>query len=183
MPCVYVPLLKSVNNIKTNNTARIPTFKELLKSPILMLGFGFGSGLAKKAPGTFGTLLGLLLFVPLLLWNEIVAGGLLTLSLLFGSYICGKSAEIMQTHDHGGIVWDEFIGIWLVLLFLPEQNLFYWLLAFGFFRLFDIWKPWPINLADKKIPGGLGIMVDDIVAALFSIVTIWAVFSVVGVMT
>ena len=119
-----------------------------------MLGFGFGSGLAPKAPGTFGTLLGLVIFIPILLWNETLAIALFIASILFGNYICGKSAEIIGEHDHGGIVWDEFAGIWLVLLFLPEQNYLYWLLAFVIFRGFDIVKPWPINLADQKVGGG-----------------------------
>lgn len=139
-----------------------------------MLGFGFGSGLAPKAPGTFGTLLGLLLFIPIILWNETAAIMLFIISIVFGNYICGKSAEIIGVHDHGGIVWDEFAGIWLVLLLLPEQNLFYWVLAFTVFRVFDIWKPYPISLADKKLQGGFGIMFDDILAAIYSIIFIWA---------
>ena len=143
-----------------------------------MLGFGFGSGLSPKAPGTFGTLLGLLLFIPIILWNETAAIMLFIFSIVFGNYICGKSAEIMGVHDHGGIVWDEFAGIWLVLLLLPEQNLFYWVLAFAIFRVFDIWKPYPINLADQKLEGGFGIMFDDILAAVYSIIFIWASHSV-----
>ncbi len=151
----------------------LPSFKTLLKTPVLMLGFGFGSGLAPKAPGTFGTLLGLLLFVPLLLWQESLAWSLFIVSLVFGSYICGQSAEMMQVHDHGGIVWDEFVGIWLVLLLLPEQTWVYWLAAFVSFRFFDVLKPWPINLADQKIPGGFGIMIDDIMAGIYALIVIW----------
>lgn len=156
----------------------IPSFSQLVKSPVLMLGFGFGSGLVPKAPGTFGTLLGLLLFIPILLWSEAAAIALFIFSIVFGSYICGKSAEIVGVHDHGGIVWDEFAGIWLVLLFLPEQSYLYWVLAFIIFRGFDIAKPWPINLADQEIGGGVGIMVDDILAAVYSITIIWATHNI-----
>jgi len=157
----------------------VPSFSQLLKSPVLMLGFGFGSGLSPKAPGTFGTLLGLLLFLPVLLWNETVAIALFVVSIVFGNYICGKSAEIIGVHDHGGIVWDEFAGIWLVLLFLPEQSPFYWLLAFIVFRVFDIWKPYPVSLADRKLQGGFGIMFDDILAAIYSIIIIWLSHSII----
>ncbi len=150
-----------------------PSFKELIKNPVLMLGFGFGSGLLKPGPGTWGTLLGLLLFIPILLWSEMVAWAVLSFSMVAGIWICGRSAELMGEHDHGGIVWDEFIGIWLVLLFLPEQTITMWVLAFVFFRIFDIFKPWPINWADSKLSGGLGIMLDDVIAAAYAIMVIW----------
>jgi phosphatidylglycerophosphatase A len=150
-----------------------PSFSALWSNPVLMLGFGFGSGLLPKGPGTAGTLLGLLLFIPLILWNEWLAWTVLLLGTLFGSAICGKSSEYLGVHDHGGIVWDEFVGIWLVLLLLPEQNILYWTLAFAAFRLFDIWKPWPILWVDHKVEGGFGIMLDDILAAIYAIAVIW----------
>ncbi len=142
-----------------------------------MLGFGFGSGLAPKAPGTFGTLLGLVLFIPVILWSQTAAIIVLVTSLLFGNYICGKSAEIIGVHDHGGIVWDEFAGIWLVMLFLPEQTILFWVYAFVAFRIFDIWKPYPISLADRKLNGGFGIMFDDVLAAIYAIILIWVTHS------
>jgi phosphatidylglycerophosphatase A len=148
--------------------------KQLLRSPVLMLGFGFGSGLAPKAPGTVGTLLGVLLFLPLLVLNPLWAWILFVLATLAGVWICGQSARLMGVHDHGGIVWDEFAGVWLVLLCLPEQSLLYWLAAFVVFRVFDIAKPWPIRWVDQSIEGGLGIMLDDLLAAAFAIGFIWA---------
>jgi phosphatidylglycerophosphatase (EC 3.1.3.27) len=147
---------------------------DLNRHPVMWLGFGFGSGLAPKGPGTAGTLLGLLLFLPILLWSEAAAWGVLALALVFGSYICGESARQIGVHDHGGIVWDEFVGIWLVLLTLPEQSWLYWTMAFIFFRIFDIVKPWPIRWADQKVSGGFGIMLDDIMAACYAIIIIWA---------
>lgn len=154
---------------------RIPKFSELRQNIWLMLGFGFGSGLAKKAPGTAGTLLGLLLLLPVMQWSMEIAWLITIFGLLFGSLICGKATEIMQVHDHGGIVWDEFVGIWLVLLLLPEHNWLYWLAAFVVFRVFDIVKPWPIKLADQKVSGGFGILFDDVLAAFYSIAVIWLV--------
>lgn len=160
----------------SNNKPRIPSFSELRQHPFLMLGFGFGSGLSPKGPGTAGTLLGLLLFVPLIWWSQPVAWAVLIIGLFSGSYICGKSSEYMQTHDHGGIVWDEFVGIWLVLLTLPTQSWQYWLFAFVVFRIFDIFKPWPIKTVDEKVSGGFGIMLDDVLAAIYSMIVIWGVF-------
>ena len=157
------------------STIPAPPFKTLFRHPALFLGFGMGSGLIKPGPGTWGTLLGLLLFIPLLMWSELAAWGVFVLSVVFGSWICGKAAEIVGVHDHGGIVWDEFAGIWLVLLCLPEQTPVMWLFAFVAFRLFDIFKPWPINWADAKVHGGTGIMLDDLIAGAMAIGIIWAI--------
>lgn len=151
----------------------VPRFRDLLNSPVMLLGFGFGSGLSPKAPGTIGTLLGLVLFVPLLVWLPLAAWALLIAGTVMGAAICGRSADAIGVHDHGGIVWDEFVGIWLVLICLPEQSWLYWGLAFVFFRVFDILKPWPIRWADQQVSGGFGIMLDDIMAACYAIIIIW----------
>lgn len=153
----------------------IPSFQDLLKNPVMLLGFGFGSGLSPKAPGTVGTLVGLLLFVPLLVWLPLAAIALLVAGTVMGAAICGRSADAIGVHDHGGIVWDEFIGIWLVLVFLPEQSWLYWVFAFVAFRFFDILKPWPIGWMDQNISGGLGILLDDIMAACYAIIIIWGI--------
>lgn len=153
---------------------KAPTFAMIIRHPVMFLGFGFGSGLIAKGPGTLGTLVGMLVFIPILLWNELAAWGLFLFSLLVGSYVCGESARRIGVHDHGGIVWDEFAGVWLVILTLPEQGWLYWGLAFILFRVFDIAKPWPISWADQKVAGGVGIMLDDIIAACYAIIIIWA---------
>lgn len=144
-----------------------PQFSDLLRSPILFLAFGFGSGLASRAPGTMGTLAAIpiwLLLAPLatsLYWS------LVLIAFVLGIYICGAAAKKLQTHDHPGIVWDEFVGFWVVMPFMPTQG---WSLLWGFvlFRLFDIVKPWPIGWLDEKVRGGLGIMLDDVVAAIYA---------------
>lgn len=137
------------------------------RNPVHFLAIGLGSGAAPKAPGTFGTMMGLLLFWPLshlpltayLVW--------LVLAALLGIYLCGKTARDWQVHDHGGIVWDEFVGLWITLIAVPVT--WYWLLAgFVLFRLFDIWKPWPIRLLDRHVHGGFGIMIDDMLAGVFA---------------
>lgn len=142
-----------------------PTFKDLLKSPALFLAFGFGSGLSPKAPGTVGSLLGLVIWLFLAKLSLPFYLGFVAICTLVGIYICGAAAKRLGVHDHGGIVWDEFIGLWIGMAGLSVS----WaslLLGFGLFRLFDIWKPWPIRWIDKNISGGLGIMLDDIAAGV-----------------
>ncbi|MDM7858859.1 phosphatidylglycerophosphatase A family protein [Thiopseudomonas acetoxidans] len=131
------------------------------------LAFGFGTGLARKAPGTWGTLAGLV-FVPFLQWLALpVALAIIAVATLFGVWLCGKVADDLGVHDHGGIVWDEIVGIWLTLILLPAHWI-WWLAGFVVFRLFDILKPWPISVLDRKVNGGLGIMLDDLLAAVFA---------------
>jgi phosphatidylglycerophosphatase A len=144
-----------------------PTFKQLLRSPTLLLAFGFGSGLSSKAPGTMGTLAAIPLWwllaqLPLASYLIIVL-----VSAIIGIYICGAAAKTLGVHDHGGIVWDEFVGFWIAMAALPVT----WtslILGFALFRFFDIVKPWPISWLDKKVSGGFGIMIDDIAAGIAS---------------
>ncbi len=133
------------------------------KNPIHFLAFGFGSGLAPKAPGTFGTLAAVPCY--LLLQHLSIPVYLLVLlfAFLLGIYLCGKTAEDLGVHDHPGIVWDEFVGYWLTMCAAP-QGVIWLVLGFALFRLFDICKPWPIGMLDKNLGGGLGIMLDDILA-------------------
>uniref|UniRef100_A0A486XS16 Phosphatidylglycerophosphatase A n=1 Tax=Rheinheimera sp. BAL341 TaxID=1708203 RepID=A0A486XS16_9GAMM len=128
-----------------------------------LLALGGGSGLAKHAPGTFGTLAAVPL-VALLLWlGNIYLLAFVIVASLLGIYVCGKTAEDIGEHDHKAIVWDEVTGFAITMLWVPLhwQTL---LLGFVLFRLFDIVKPWPISVLDKHVHGGLGIMLDDIAA-------------------
>jgi len=137
-----------------------------MATPTGLLAFGFGTGLSPKAPGTVGTLLGLLLAFPLMgvpLW----AGALIVaVAFAAGIPICGRTARDLGVHDHGGIVFDEFVGLWLVLVCVPVHWA-WWLAAFALFRLFDAAKPWPISWLDRRIHGGLGVMLDDLLAGVF----------------
>ena len=140
-----------------------------LKNPIHFLALGFGSGLAAKAPGTFGTIAAVpvvLLMAPLSLSWYI---GLTVLSVLIGIYICDKAAKDMGVHDHGAIVWDEVAGLMITMIAAPAG--WQWLVAgFVLFRFFDILKPWPIRWLDAKVHGGFGIMIDDVLAGVFSLI-------------
>ena len=139
----------------------------VLKDPVHLLAFGFGSGLSPLAPGTVGSLPGVALAwatsgLPLPLRLAILA-----VLVVAGVWICGESARRTGVHDHPGIVWDEIAGMYLTLLVAPP-GIYAWALGFGLFRLFDIWKPWPIRDLDHRLKGGAGIMLDDLVAALYA---------------
>lgn len=139
----------------------------LLKHPIHFLALGFGSGLAPKAPGTFGTLMAVplyLLLQLLVLQNYILVVIFITLA---GIYICDKSAKMMGEHDHPGIVWDEFAGFFITMIAVPFEWVWV-LLGFALFRFFDIVKPQPIKWLDKSVAGGFGIMIDDVLAGIMA---------------
>jgi len=131
------------------------------------LAVGFGSGLSPYAPGTMGSLLGVLLFLPLSKLSLPIYAAVILVICVTGIWICGKTAKDWGEHDHGAIVWDEIAGqlIALTAMALTPVNL---ITAFILFRFFDILKPWPISWADKKVSGGLGIMLDDILAGAFA---------------
>lgn len=145
-----------------------------LRDPLQLLAFGFGSGLAPRAPGTFGSLAALLLFPLLALLTPLAYVAVVVVAAVAGIAICGHAARALDVHDDGRIVWDEFAGQWIALLpLVPVLHWdvagLLWLLAgFGLFRLFDIAKPWPIGYLDSKVHGGLGIMIDDLVAGVFA---------------
>jgi len=147
-----------------------PDLKFVFAHPAHLIAFGFGTGLAPKAPGTVGTLLGLPLFWGVVavapdLPNQII---LLIATFLLGIWACGRTGRALGVGDHGGMVWDEIVAFALVLLFTPTGWL--WIaLAFALFRLFDILKPWPIRLADTHFKSGFGVMFDDLLAALYAI--------------
>lgn len=147
-----------------------PSLKHL-KHPVHALGLGLGSGLAPVAPGTFGTLAALPLYLLLSGLSLPVYLLLLVLSAVVGVWICGQTAEALGVHDHPAIVWDEFVGMWITLIAVPT-GWFPIALGFAFFRLFDILKPWPISWLDKHVSGGLGIMVDDILAGFLACVCV-----------
>jgi len=138
-----------------------------MRDPVHLLAFGFGTGLSPWAPGTVGSLLGAAIAwwtIPLALELRIGAG---VIMLIAGVWICGTSARRIGEHDHPGIVWDEIAAIYLLLQLAPPDLRAY-ALGFGLFRLFDIWKPWPIRDLDHRLGGGLGIMLDDVAAALYA---------------
>ena len=151
--------------------APLPSFSRLLREPVLLLAFGFGSGLAPRAPGTAGSLVALALAagftclpftLPASAW-WLVLGTVV----IAGIAICGSAARRLEAPDHPGIVWDEFAGLWLTLGLAPA-GLGWWVAGFVLFRIFDIVKPWPIAWFDRHWKGGPGIMADDLVAGLLA---------------
>ncbi|HEY1075360.1 MAG TPA: phosphatidylglycerophosphatase A [Fontimonas sp.] len=144
-----------------------------------LVAFGFGAGLAPKAPGTMGTLVGVLLFLPLWLLKPEWYALAVVLLFAIGCWFCGESARLLGVHDYGGIVFDEIVGLLVaaapLVLWPPATALGAALLlgaAFALFRLFDIWKPWPIRILDRRVHGGFGIMVDDLLAGVFAAVVL-----------
>jgi phosphatidylglycerophosphatase A len=146
----------------------LPNLKFLLANPAHFFALGFGSGLAPKAPGTFGTLVALPLFW--LIAKYSVSNQLIIIAALFiiGIYFCSVAGKNLGVSDHGAIVWDEIVAMMLVLAFTP-LNWMWWLIAFLLFRLFDIWKPFPIRQLDAKLKNGFGVMFDDLLAAIYAI--------------
>jgi phosphatidylglycerophosphatase A len=144
---------------------------QIFSDPVLFLAFGFGSGLARKAPGTFGTLAAVPIYCILAQTGNLFYS-IVTLTItLAGIWICGQAADKLGEHDFGGIVWDEIAGYLITLWWLP----FSWqgmVLGFIIFRIFDILKPWPIKIADRKVKGGFGIMLDDVLAGVLAAIVV-----------
>lgn len=138
-----------------------------LRNPVHLLAFGFGSGLAPWAPGTFGTLVAIPLWWGLAQTPWWCYGAVTLLVALVGVPLCGRTATDLGVHDHSGIVWDEIAGFLVTMAGAPV-SLFSALGGFLLFRLFDIAKPWPIGWLDRRVKGGAGIMIDDLVAGLYA---------------
>ncbi|MDP2835089.1 MAG: phosphatidylglycerophosphatase A [Pseudomonadota bacterium] len=139
--------------------------------PAHFLALGFGAGLSPKAPGTVGTLVGFPLFW--LLAGSPLYWAWIALFLVVGVLACDVAGRALGVHDHGGLVWDEVVAFLMVLHFAPPTLLGY-ALAFALFRLFDIWKPFPIGWLDARVPGGFGVMLDDVLAAVYAILVLLA---------
>lgn len=148
-----------------------PTFGELIKRPVCLLGLGFGAGLAPFAPGTFGTLLALPIYY---LMQDLSLFSYLAITIaafIGGIWICQQTADWLAADDPAAVVWDEIVGYMITMIAAPPG--WQWMLAgLVLFRLFDIWKPWPISWADNKLHGGLGMMADDVIAGVFAIIII-----------
>ena len=148
-------------------------------NPVHLLAFGLGSGAFPLAPGTMGTPAAVpiyLLMRPLPDWAYLL---LVVFLFLLGIWLCGTTSRDLGVHDHGGIVWDEFVGFWITMFMIPPQ--WYWLLlGFVLFRFFDIIKPFPIKWLDNKVKGGFGIMVDDVLAGVFAWIILIITVRIVG---
>jgi phosphatidylglycerophosphatase A len=150
--------------------------RALLSTPAGWLACGFGSGLAPVAQGTFGSLAALLPWLwlrdlPLPVYAVVLLAGFAV-----GVWACDVAGRSLGVDDHRSLVWDEFIGQWIALLpllvpaLLPAGGMRWWIVSAGFvlFRLFDVWKPWPIRWLDRRVKGGFGVMIDDVIAGVFA---------------
>ncbi len=141
------------------------------RNPLYFIAFGFGSGAVPFAPGTFGTLMAipfylLLSYLPLFAYLLFLVG-----FIIFTSWLCDRISRDTHTHDHPGMCIDEFAGYFVTMIAAPSGIL--WIaLGFILFRLFDIWKPWPISYADKHIKGGFGMIFDDVLAGVYAMMCI-----------
>ncbi len=141
------------------------------RSPVQFLAFGFGSGLSPRAPGTAGTLMAIPLYLLVAGWNLPAYSAFILVTAAAGIWICGAASRELGVHDHPGIVWDEFVGYWITLWAVPFD--WVWVIAgFLVFRVYDIAKPWPISVLDRKVKGGFGIMIDDILAGVMGCATL-----------
>lgn len=174
---------------QANDCPPLPATASPLDRAVYWLGIGLGSGLPRRAPGTWGTVGGLLVAIPLMSFGFLPFLIITILSCVIGVWICDRSSDLMGVHDDPHIVWDEWAGMWLTLLpmsYMGVADSSFWqnisqtsslialLIAFILFRFFDIIKPPPIGWADKKVAGGLGIMLDDIIAGIMAAI-VWIV--------
>ena len=159
--------------VRVPSARRVKAKPRHLLRPDLLLAYGFGSGLAPMAPGTFGSLFALLL------WTFVLQDlspdrylGVIIASLGLGAWLCQRAIAALDNEDPSEVVWDEFVGQWIALLPLVlgllETNPVTLFLGFLMFRLFDIWKPWPVRYFDQSMHGGWGVMLDDVIAGLYA---------------
>ena len=174
---------------KANDCPPLPVNSNMLDRVVYWLGLGLGSGLPRRAPGTWGSVGGLIVAIPLLSLGFVPFLIITLLSCVVGIWICGRTSDLMGGHDDPHIVWDEWAGMWITLLplsYMGIANSDFWhnilqpfsiaalIIAFILFRFFDIIKPPPIGWADKKVAGGLGIMLDDIIAGIMA-AAVWVI--------
>ena len=167
-----------MNTVRPHATLSRCDWRFALRDPLNLIALGFGSGLSPVAPGTAGSLLGWATYLVLVRLLPSQAWGLVLLaSFVLGVWVCGRAARALQTDDPSPVVWDEIVAIWLVLWMLqpaPHTPAAWWMQVLGFvlFRLFDAVKRGPVGWADRHVKGGLGIMVDDLIAALLTLAVV-----------
>ena len=143
------------------------------RDPLCVVALGFGAGALPKAPGTWGTLLAIPFYLVLTRFTLVEYVVLVTVLFVFGVWVCGKAGRVLGVHDHGAIVWDEMVGFWVTMVAAPPGWL--WILAgFVLFRVFDIWKPWPIYWLDQRVGGGWGVMMDDLFAGIYAALCLYS---------
>ncbi len=167
----------NAGNAAARAPIRRPTANFMLAHPAHLLALGFGSGLSRWLPGTVGTLFGWLLFHALSVrWPELMTpavwGGVIVVGFVVGVWACERTGRALGVPDHGAMVWDEIVAIWLVMVVVTPASFKAQLAAFVVFRLFDMIKPPPIRQFEQRFKGGFGVMGDDIIAAFFTLLAL-----------
>lgn len=186
--------MQKPNIYKSNPCPPCPPSATAFDKLIYWLGIGLGSGLPKKAAGTWGTVGGFVIALPMLLLGFWGFFAITVLGCLIGSFICGKTSDLMQVHDDPHIVFDEWVGMWIALLpsvwllastqsgnksglaHLHPSLVLLFIIPFVLFRFFDIIKPFPIKWVDKNVSGGFGILIDDVLAGIMAGVICYVLF-------
>ena len=152
---------------------------EIWQFPIHALAYGFGTGLMPFAPGTFGSLIGVALFWFMAPMRAITYAGVVIVMFIAGILICGQTASDVGAIDPGSIVYDEIVGFLVAMYLLPRD--WRWIAAgFVIYRIFDIWKPYPIRAMERKIPGGAGVVMDDVIAGIYGNIALRVILIMVG---
>jgi phosphatidylglycerophosphatase A len=144
------------------------------------LAFGFGAGKAPVAPGTFGTLVGIAAYLLLQPLSALIYAVTVLALFALGVWLCQVTEQDLKVHDHPGIVWDEIVG-YLITMFMAPAGWVWIVVGFLLFRLFDIWKPFPIRQLERRIQGGFGNMLDDVLAGLYSLAALQGIVYLAGI--
>jgi phosphatidylglycerophosphatase A len=148
-----------------------PVPHSVWEKPSHFIAFGFGSGAVPFAPGTFGTLMGIPFYLAMQSLSHSLYLFLVVLIIIASMWLCDKVTKEIKVHDHSGMCLDEIVG-YLVTMYAAPHGVIWIVLGFLLFRLFDIWKPWPINYIDKYVHGGVGIILDDVLAGIYSLIVL-----------
>jgi phosphatidylglycerophosphatase A len=155
---------------------RVASEADPKRSPMwaIVVGTFFGSGLSPKAPGTMGSLASLVIWAPLIVLDVAWCVRLLVAAAIFlvGTIAAEAIVRAEGREDPQKVVVDEVVGMGVTLC-LSTHSWLSCVLGFALFRLFDIWKPWPVRWADRKVHGGFGVMLDDVVAGLYALLALW----------
>lgn len=151
------------------------------KDPVVVAALGFGAGAVPYVPGTAGTLLAVGFYLLIAHVPALGYVGIVIALFLLGVWICGHAERVIAVHDHPSVVWDEIVG-YLVAMFLAPAGWLWILAGFALFRLFDIWKPFPIRIVERRVQGGLGTMLDDVVAGLYAWISLQIAVLLSGVL-
>lgn len=171
-------LSRLYSKLQSRSKPAPPLPKEIWTNPLYFIAFGLGSGISPIAPGTIATLVAIpfYLLLRLLSWPHYLL--FVVFFIIFSSWLSDKISKATHTHDHPGMCIDEFAGFFVTMIYAPS-GLPWIVLGFILFRLFDIWKPWPIRYIDEKIDNGWGMILDDVVAGLFAMLIIQLLAAVI----